>query len=173
MSVAIQFKDTWWNSLRVERNIAYKKLVQYMDCCISRVGGWFSGQKLPDRADIIKICDLFDVDYLEGERHFIEDNEKWQSEHKRTHLASTGVGETKNPRKKRTKIKVAQTQVKDVSEEIPNILELAYGAIDYTDYIKVSNVLSENPTDILNSLYGKVSYEAFKAIEFILRGENK
>ena len=178
MSLAIQFKDTWWNRLRVEKNITYKDLATYMECSISHVGGIFSGQKIPERDDLYNLCDLFDVDYAEGEQRFLDDHLKWVSEKKAKARAITNTNEKKKTSvkkkskrvhsdKKMTAVETDNTVCDTPTEETHtvDVLEVLYGKVGYENFTQILNAVKSGETDILKLCYGKVSYDEYKVIE--------
>ena len=176
MAVTVQFKDTWWNKLRVERNITYKELGQYFDVAYSTVGSWFSGQVLPDRYYIQSICDLFDVDYFEGEQHFIEDNAKWKSERKHgKYIQSTGKQEESTIqsrlRSRTTCEHKTKTEPKEKKVEViaVDVFKIVYGKISYELFLKFTDLLASGEGDPMEIIYGKVTYAEYKQIEAIIQ----
>lgn len=169
MSVTFHYKNTWWNNLRVERNITHKELAEYFDTSLSRVGAWFSGQYIPDRADIYKLCDLFDVDYSLGEEKFIEANETWKSE--RVHgemLNSTGSQSAEQINKRVSTIKKNHKEKEQTARKesiTMDIFKQVYGKLPYELFTKFTQLVTDNDADTLKLIYGKVSYEEFRQIE--------
>ena len=76
----IQFKETWWNELRVKNNISYNELIEYTGYSMQTVASAFTGEHLPNDDLAAKLYELFDVDPVIGDLHFQEAHLAWESE---------------------------------------------------------------------------------------------
>lgn len=61
MAITQAFKNTYWNNLRVERNIKIQEIADYLNVSLSAAGAYFSGQLMPKELQITQLCGLFDV----------------------------------------------------------------------------------------------------------------
>ena len=76
----VQFKETWWNELRVKNNISYNELIEYTGYSMQTVASAFTGEHLPNDDLAAKLYELFDVDPVIGDLHFQEAHLAWESE---------------------------------------------------------------------------------------------
>lgn len=76
---------TWWNKKRMEQNVTYQELSELLNLSGSKahnISKYFIGDHLAPDEIIQKICDIFDVPFEEGKKHFLEDlrNRKGQDD---------------------------------------------------------------------------------------------
>ena len=172
MALTAMSKTTWWNMLRVERNIRYKDLVEVIKPRqgISTVASFFTGQHVPNEKIGRQICDFFDVDYDEGVRHFAEAHRTWQSEkvNGRGDVVVTGKAD---PSERSARVVLGERDVKvTTSEDVSNhdvegnIFAMVYGAIPYDDFIAFMNAVASEGKGCLKHIYGKVSYEVYTRV---------
>ena len=87
----IQFKETWWNELRVKNNISYNELIEYTGYSMQTVASAFTGEHLPNDDLAAKLYELFDVDPVVGDLHFQEAHLAWVSETGKKAVQVNGV----------------------------------------------------------------------------------
>ena len=160
MAVTTMSKVTWWNRLRVEKNIRYQDLSDLFGGCPSMWGGYFSGQHMPKEDAIKKLCDLFDVDYEEGLREFALAHRNWESsQHKGVRPVRTGDAE---PYEKKAYIRAAPI---NTAEHVSDIKQIIYGKVSYSVFVEFCTMLEQDGFDAIGYLYGKVPYDIFRQIQ--------
>lgn len=87
----IQFKETWWNELRVKNNVSYTELIEYTGYSMQTVASAFTGEHLPNDDLAAKLYELFDVDPVIGDLHFQEAHLAWVSETGKKAVQVNGV----------------------------------------------------------------------------------
>ena len=152
-------KTNFWSTLRVDRGIKLKELADLLGFSDSAVGAWFSGQVLPKASVINDLCSFFDVDVDEGTRQFVLAHREWRAQNNRPSA-------TKN-------IPATREKSLDSISTSDDILQLLYGKVDYTTFVRLTTVLSNksDDTDVLQEIYGSVSYEEFCLITDFIRKE--
>ncbi len=91
MGTALQFKDTFWNKVRVTNNVLYRELEEMIDgVSLPSIAMWFSGQTMPTKKQARQICDLFGVDYARGYEEFVKAHKTWVAERYRSGLKRSG-----------------------------------------------------------------------------------
>ena len=176
-------KDTWWNRLRVEKNLSFKDLSDIFGGCPSRYGNFFSGCTMPTDSNIEAICTFFDVNFDEGKKHFEEAHESYIA---RDYMPTVSTGERSDkgqshePRVVRSHLKIKRVdkshkEIKtaswselsvdkqnELTYQMGKILGAVYGKIDYLDFLQFSVALKEKGSDPAKFLYGKLSYEDYR-----------
>lgn len=155
-------KDTFWNRLRVERNITLEELADYMGVSQSLINQWFTGALIPRDDDISKLCELFDVSMLEGTVAFQQANRQYVAG-KFDPCISNGQQEVSD-KPKADKPMVVETPKTESSA----VLDKVYGNIPYGDFVAFANAIESNDSDALSLIYGKVSYETYSYISSII-----
>lgn len=164
MAITQAFKDTYWNRLRVERNIMHKELAEYFGVSVSTVGGWFSGQLMPNDLMIKRACELFDVEFATGKEEFRKAHALWKCERQRSGIK---IQSGKKDKTSGVKITVDMTapQFEEPSVDNLDIIKLLYGKLPYDLFMSVRSILKHQDGDVLELVYGKVSYKEFKQIQ--------
>ena len=175
MAISAMGKLTWWNKLRVERNIRYKDLMELFNYkSQSAIGGWFSGQRIPSDENIAILCDFFDVEFEEGKRHFVTDNEHWVSENHKDKRSTTGTAEgiariaTGESEVKEHKA-WAKTGEEPEEERQTDIFEMVYGKLPYDLFRKFADLVAGKDDNALSLIYGKVTFEEFIFIQNLIK----
>lgn len=65
--------NTYWSRLRIERGLSYDVITHYTGSNNTMLATWFRGDNVPKDEMILKLCELFSVDFNEGKQHFWED----------------------------------------------------------------------------------------------------
>ncbi|MBR3117703.1 MAG: helix-turn-helix transcriptional regulator [Oceanobacillus sp.] len=65
-------KSTWWNRKRIDSNMTFDDIQDITGVPAPTMSKHFSGAKMPTDGRIKILCNLFDVDFDEGKRHFEE-----------------------------------------------------------------------------------------------------
>lgn len=151
-------KGNFWSEQRVKNGLQLKDVAQAIGVGEKRAGMYFSGQTMPSEPVIRQICDLFDIEYGEGELEFQHAHKNWKAEHRAKLTYSAKKPYQKKPRK---------TEINSVED----VLEALYGKLSCKDFIaiydfiKLDNLAGIDPLEVL---YGKVDFETYqKIIKFI------
>lgn len=172
MAISAMGKTTWWNKVRVERNIRIRDLLELFPeyQTFSTIGAWFTGQFVPKDKHIRVLCDFFDVDFDEGKRHFIEDHERWESTKRKGKRAVTGTAEGVM-KELVTGTGDAKSVIKTKTEEPKkDIFEAVYGKLPYDLFRTFCDLVAHSDKNALELVYGKVSYEDFMLIQEVIKG---
>lgn len=164
MAITKAYKDTYWNNLRVERNIKVKEIAEYLNVSLTSAGGYFSGQLMPKDLQITQLCGLFDVPVDVGREEFKKAHALWKSERKRSGIkVQSGKFERK---------KSAQKTVEPTTIDNTDIIKMLYGKLPYDVFVAVGELISSNDIDTaLKQLYGRVSCNEFIMIWRALENE--
>ena len=65
-------KSTWWNRKRIDNNMTFDDIQDVTGVPAPTMSKHFSGAKMPTDGRIKILCNLFDVDFDEGKKHFEE-----------------------------------------------------------------------------------------------------
>lgn len=65
--------DTYWSRLRIERRLSYDVIAHYTGSNNPMLATWFHGDNVPNDEMILKLCELFSIDFDRGKQHFWED----------------------------------------------------------------------------------------------------
>lgn len=147
------FKDTFWCRKRVEQNITVQEIADAVHLSTGIVGMYLTGQRMPTDATIKQICDLFDVDFLEGKSEFTKACKLWDSEPHRV----VKYRSESNPNGTVVEGKVEAWYDED-GYQLQN--STPKGTTDTSMAKKPQNV----PESVLEVLYGKLPQKAFRAI---------
>lgn len=170
MALTKAYKDTYWNTLRVERNIKIKEIAEYLHISLTSAGAYFSGQLMPKDLQITQLCGLFDVEFTTGKEEFRKAHALWKSERKRSGVK---VQSGKKDKTAEIEITVDMTapQFEEPSADNLDIIKLLYGKLSYELFMSVRGLLKNREGDVLELVYGKVSYKEFKQIQEALKDE--
>lgn len=154
--VAIAYKDTYWNKVRVEKGFKLREVAEYLGIKLGLVGMYFSGQALPPDNTVHKLCEYFDVDYNSGQLAFQHAHRAWVAEHQR------------KPKVKAEK-KADTSKSPQISSE--SLLDLIYGKVPRKDF---QAILGDTMavTDILEIVYGVVDRKTYTQIEKLIQEDN-
>lgn len=72
---------TFWSQKRLESGLTLDKLSSDIGIAVGALRTYLDGEHIPREYAMRKICHYFDVDFVEGRLHFIEDHEVWQNRH--------------------------------------------------------------------------------------------
>ena len=120
---------------------------------------------MPRDSAVRDICNLFDVDFNEGQLAFQKAHLEWKAEHK-TEAKYSGVNKSK---------KTAKKKVKEVKLEISNIADVVltlYGKISCEAFLTVYNAITSGKPcdcDIEQLIYGKVDFKTYQQIVSIMK----
>lgn len=159
------YKENFWSRKRVEANCTIKEIANAIGRHEKLVGMWFTGQYMPRASAIRDICNLFDVDFNEGDLAFQKAHLEWKAEHK-VETKYSGVNKGK---------KTEKCEVKEGEPEISNIAEVVltlYGKISCEAFLTVYNAITSgkpSDCDIEKIIYGKVSFELYQQIIDIIK----
>lgn len=155
-SIARMDNDTWWNRLRVEKNISYAVLGRIFNRSRQNYSDIFSGQRMPKDDTIRALCSVFNVDFDKGKSEFIKAHKTWCSKHGR------GSPNSCSSRIQRSLSNAAHNDCTSI-----DLSPFLYGKVDYNTYMQVSE--AANDTDKLKYLYGKLSWEDFSTLMILMR----
>lgn len=159
------YKENFWSRKRVEANCTLKEIATAIGRAEKLVGMWFTGQYMPRDGVVRDICNLFDVDFNEGQLAFQKAHLEWKAEHK-TETKYSGVNKSKKTKK---------CEVKEGELEISNIAEVVlalYGKISCEAFLTVYNAITSgkpNDCDIEQLIYGKVDFKTYQQIITIMK----
>lgn len=191
--VAFGFKDTFWNTLRVNRGWKLKEVAETLGLNTQVVGSYMTGQNMPSERVIKLFCDLFDVDIVRGTSEFTKAHREWDAEHKRVyrlHPNKTEATKTETPKEevkdthaeevlavaeqfnKKFETKEVKNEDKPldyaVLEKADKILEMLYRRIEYREFANCFRAIL-NGEDVRKALYGNVDYDTYNMIEKIYK----
>ena len=178
-------KDTFWNQVRVKSNITQKEVAQYLGCSKSLAGFFFSGQLVPKDEYMDKLCDLFNVDRIVGEREFRKANREWDTIHDGKEHPNFSAEVIKEPKPKTEPTKVVEKRSVIIKHEeekstmdIGGLHRAAFDMLDYDCFAEFTKLLNsrkafETETDFRNEVdefisdrvYGKVSRAQYDRIQ--------
>lgn len=75
---------TQWSQLRIDRGISFQDLAKEVDVPLGALFTYFSGEHVPPKSAILKICHYFNVDFSTGQDMFVADHEIWLNRHDET-----------------------------------------------------------------------------------------
>ena len=151
------YKDTFWNRLRIARNLRIVDIQRQMYPKQGNTGriklyNWLNGRNVPPEARAREICDFFGVDYAKGMEEFKIAHSEWLSaRNHRIFQYST----TENIKQK--------TWILDTEE---SILHNIYSKISYEEYkIFESNLKQRLYKEAFQTLYGKLNFDDYYQIQ--------
>lgn len=171
MALTTMSKITFWNTLRVERNIRYCDIAELFGGGVSTYGAYFSGQLMPKDDIITKLCDLFDVDFDKGKEEFRKAHADWVStKHSGRRELTTGKKDVvlRASAEMPARVTVGQSDSPSKSD----IFSLIYGKIPYDRFSEFCDMVASKNGDPLKLVYGAVSYEDYNEIARILGEDN-
>lgn len=139
----------FWTNLRLEHGLTLQDVADKLQIDTEMVAGYFSGYMVPGHNELIRLCQLFNVDYDKG-----------LSEFKYAHsiyapLDQESIGNIPKA------VEVNDTALTADKQEI---LKQIYGKIPYSEYSLVVKMLNEGNIDILPIVYGKVDYTTYRKL---------
>ena len=178
---AITFKDNFWSRKRVEANITMKEIAELLEIKVKTASAYFTGQIVPHEHQIKLLCELFNVDTLEGEREFIKAHKAYEAPHKRTLILSAKTKSkiakaTKRPNNNTPTLEEEPTLAEQVAKEVyekeeqrkDKLFEAVYGKLDCWKTFKEFAIFVSRNVDVREWLYGKVDFETYKKVMDIL-----
>lgn len=153
--VAVAYKDTYWNKVRVEKGFKLREVAEYLGIKLGLAGMYFSGQILPPDNTVHKLCEYFDVDYNSGQLAFQHAHRTWVAEHQR------------KPKVKAEKKADTPKSAQILSE---SVLDLIYGKVPRKDFQAILGGTVE-VTGILELVYGIVDHKTYTQIEKLIQEE--
>jgi len=88
------YHNNYWSNLRVERNLRIVEIAEKTGIPRGSLGNYFTGKLMPKDHVIEKICELFDVSFLEGKSEFYNGYMSYQATHKQEMIKKNS---TSNP----------------------------------------------------------------------------
>jgi hypothetical protein len=128
---------------------------------------WFTGQLMPSDRRVREVCDLFGVDFNEGQLAFQKAHLEWKADHDIKYQYS---GTRKNAPKKEDAVKLASPK-----PNINNIAEVVlaiYGKISCEAFLNVYNAITDGKPDncdIERIIYSKVDFDTYQQIVAIMK----
>ena len=186
MAISAMSKDTFWNKVRVEKNIRYSDIVELFGGSVSMWAQRFTGQTMPTYAEIKKLCELFDVDVTQGTEEFKKAHALWKSEGRgaKAGYITTGksvmsgikvgkrgevTGTREHVEKAENEAEVQEEELKEDPLSVRQIMGLLYGKIPYDTFLKFCDMITGEDGDPLESIYGRVSYREYTLISDALK----
>ena len=180
MAISAMSKDTFWNKVRVEKNIRYSDIVELFGGSVSMWAQRFTGQTMPTYAEIKKLCELFDVDVTQGTEEFKKAHALWKSEGRgakacyittgKSVMSGIKVGKRGEVTGTREHVERAEKEAEVPVEQptiAPNeVFKVVYGKVPYDTFCAFCDALAGvTGEDPLEYVYSKVGYKEFRAIE--------
>ncbi len=169
---------TFWNVTRVNNNLTLKEVSELIGVPESTCGRYFAGLAVPPENTVDKLCELFDVDRIQGMREFINANKKWDiirgTEKDHDAIRSEKISSTDELISNIVKQIVDDTnEVDDMCVRTCDIRRLIYGKVDYDVFLKITghNVKTFGKDFILDTLYGVVDKETYLEVVKIMATE--
>ena len=136
----------FWTNLRLEHGLTLQEVANLLQIDCELVGAYLSGYEMPGHNEIVRFCQLFNVDYDKGKSEFEFAHSIYAP------LDQESLGNIPNV------VEIPETVSKSDSQEI---LKLIYGKVPYSEYTVVAKMLTEENTDILPVVYGKIDYATY------------
>ena len=151
-------KDTFWNKVRVEKNLTTKEIGEIIGQNDKTVSAYFTGLLMPKDYTVKALCDLFDVDYTTGHLEFQHAHQKYRAEH--------------NPKLKYSSRDKKNTPKPKIINSAEDVLESVYGVLTCKEFLDIYSVIIGNGGDIdaMRILYRKVDYDVYNKINKIIGG---
>ena len=154
------YKENFWSKQRVEQNLTIEQVADLLGIDDARVSMWFSGQYMPQDNYVKELCNLFDVDFNEGQLAFQQAHQVWKAEHDRELKYSAKGKVKKNPRTK---------QISNIAD----VILVLYGEIPCDVFLTIYNAVTSgkpNECDIEKLLYGKIEdYDLYRKVVDIMK----
>ena len=158
------YKDNFWSKLRVERGIRISEIAQYMGMSNAAIGGYFTGQFLPNDDVIKALCELFDVEYGKGSCEFQKAHREWKADQTReVQLRATPTPKAPEVKKQPT-VSSGSSDKTRLANRVGGIL---YGKIPYAVFVEVTDKI-KGGEDPIKCLYGKVDFDTFNEVVSVL-----
>lgn len=152
------FKDTFWCRKRVEQNITVQEIADAVHLSTGIVGMYLTGQRMPTDETIKQLCDLFDVNFLEGKSEFVKAYKLWDSEPHRVVKYRSEQQVTKTPKE------TIDTSMAKKPQNVPeSVLEVLYGKLPQKAFKAILEG-TESEIDPLEYLYDKVDFDDYMKI---------
>jgi len=140
-------KDTFWNKIRVEKGFTIREVSEYLHKSETQTGMFFSGQLMPNDVVCKQLCDLFDVDFNNGNLEFQHAHRAWKAE--------TSLSLKYHAQKK--------TETSDKFEEVPNTQsEVTDELLKTFIACYTANEVIGEVTAISATLYGKSEFGSYE-----------
>ena len=155
------YRDNFWSRKRIEQNIKISEVAEAVHLSCGIVGMYFTGQRMPTDETIKDICGLFDVDFLEGKREFLNANKAWDAQYSRKAVLSTNA----KPKavKKRKYTRRVETVTEQPQTPSDSVLEVLYGKLPQKAFRAILEG-TESEIDPLEYLYDKVDFDDYMKI---------
>lgn len=174
----LAYKDTFWNTVRVERGIKIRELAELLDMSVGIIGMYFSGQAVPTEKTIKDLCTIFDVDELKGTQEFHKANKSWDAEHKRTPKvrASSNVVLSEETSEDTPAIDPVDTKgledaLKEFDIKVDKVKRLIYNKVSYDDFEAITEEIRSG-SDVLAVLYNhRIDFDTYMLAVNIFYGD--
>lgn len=139
-ATAASHNRTFWNKLRMERNLSLEEIAAATNYSDGTVGNYFSGLTMASEDFIQKACAIFGIGLVEGRAKFEE-------------------AYNNNPRRKEEAAAAGKAATGDETEAMSR-LRAFYGELDFGLYLKLTEAVLAGE-DPLTYLYGKVDFDTY------------
>jgi transcriptional regulator with XRE-family HTH domain len=160
-------KDNFWSRKRLEVGLSIRDVAEAIHFSTGITGMYFTGQRMPTETTIKQICDLFDVDIIEGTREFVNACRFWDAEFGvksrlrvkpevlDNYKVSSWANVDNEPEQSEI---VCESVLRELYRKIPyedfetilegnvggtEVLKLAYKKVDFDTYIKLVKLIKE------------------------------
>lgn len=158
---------TWWNTKRVQEGLTYNEMFELLGnvgYSSSYITNCFIGKVMPADDLIEKIANTFDIPFDEAKSHFFND---WGGNKSKIPVGDMIIApkvESVKPKKEDNIVEYYNPMFLDRE----SILKKVYRVVDFEVYVLIDETLLTNSCrsydDILDSIYGKVSRDAYDTV---------
>ena len=149
---------TFWTRKRLDSQFTLRELSELSGIGYSTLSKYLTGQQMPPLKEIVKLCDLFNVDLDNGVKEFKMAHGAWKSPRRAKEVKADS--EEIKP--------ITVVPVKEVKPD-DSILRAVYGIIPCSVFMEIEAGKVEE-TKIFEALYNKVDYDTFIEIQNKLKG---
>jgi len=160
--------DNFWRQLRVQYNVSFDTLMDITSCSKDQLKNYFCGENMPSTTTIKILCNYFRIPYQQGKKEFKKMHTAWlkQKANRTTIVATTPKAEEVAKVAEAPKVTpvATTTTVREpvVIAKSYNIMEALYGKVSYEEFNQI--IKHEVSEDLLRTLYGKLDFDLFMAI---------
>lgn len=167
--------DTYWNRKRWEQGLEITDIADYLGIIPQTVSAYFVGKYMPKDTVIQKLCDLFSIDFEDGKQGFADTiKARQQGNIPVLHSVPGSKSSMKKLKQAVRKSAKSSENSSDISNTLCSpiskstvftddaILELIYGKVEYPDFYRIAENLSEGSAgNLLEIMYGKIEFDAY------------
>lgn len=139
-------KRTFWTEKRVESKLTLQDLSELTKIEYSTLNKYLTGQTMPTDEIIKQLCDLFGVDFKEGEHEFRKAYTEWHRKHV--------LGKEESEKEEAEPVKPVNYSL------VEKVADIVYGKVSFEDF---KALMTGSAIDV-SHFYGKVDFETFNAI---------